>query len=415
MPRLLCAVLSCGPLLAGPLAAQAAAQTLPPITLGDALTEARAQSPARQASAARVEAADASRRLAGRLVNPVAELRWENWAPGLRDTLPLDAFATLTQPLELGGKRAARVGLAAAAAEGARAAFALTGRDLDADVARRFLAVVRERDRGRTLAVQAEGLGEIVRILERRVAEGVTAEADLRKIETERARVDTDAALAAIRAARELAVLAALTGWSPPPPADALDRPALAAPAADRDALIARALLRRPDVQLATARLESSRQALAAEQARRIPDLNVTAGLKHTAGYRTGVVGVLVPIPLFDRNRAAVILARGHVAAAELELEQTRRLAAGEARAAMEAAEGLARRSQDATARLVDPAAVVRTAARAAFESGAGDLLRLVDAERVYADARIAVNDLSVDALLAALDARLALAEEMVP
>ena len=54
-------------------------------------------------------------------------------------------------------------------------------------------------------------------------------------------------------------------------------------------------------------------------------------------------------------------------------------------------------------------------AARAAFTSGAGDLLRLVDAERVYADARLAVNDLTINAVLATIEARLALAEDAIP
>ena len=60
-------------------------------------------------------------------------------------------------------------------------------------MARRFLAVLRERDRWQTLSEQTVDLGELVRVLERRVAEGMTAEADLRKLQTERVRIDTDA------------------------------------------------------------------------------------------------------------------------------------------------------------------------------------------------------------------------------
>ena len=394
-----------------PVAAQAPDR---PVTLAEALAQARQQSPARQASAARADAADLARTLSGRLPNPVTEVRWENWAPGLHDTLPYDSFATITQPFELGGKRAARRGVATAAAEGARAALTSTERGVDTEVARRFLAVVRERDRSRLLTEHAEGLAALVRILERRVAEGVTAEADLRKIETEFARVDTDAALAAIRANRELAGLAAIVGWSPAPAPEALERPALAPPQ-DGEQAIAAALERRPDVQLAAARLEAARQALRFEQARRVPDVNVTGGMKRTGGNNTGVVAIVVPVPLFDRNQPALALASGQVRADELELQQTRRLAEGEARAALIAARELARRSTNAADRLVGPATTARFAARSAFESGAGDLLRLVDAERVWADARVVVNDLALDALTAAIDARLALGEDTIP
>ncbi|MGE3178144.1 MAG: TolC family protein, partial [Vicinamibacterales bacterium] len=391
-------------------------------TLREAIARAREESPARRAAMARVEAADLSRGLAGRYPNPLAEIRVENWAPGLHDRLPYDTFATVTQTVELGGKRAARQGVAAAGAQGARAALWSAERELEAEVARRYLTVLRDRERERTLADHAAGLVELVRILERRVAEGVAAEADLEKLRTERVRVDTDAVLARIQGTRELAVLAALVGWSPAPPLDALEAPVLALPAgataADAGALAAlvnAGLDRRADVRGAVSRLESSQQTLRFERSRRVPDLLVVGGLKRTSGYDTAVASVLMPVPLFDRNQPALALARGGVAAAELELAQTRRLAEGQIRAALQTAGELDRRSRDAADQLIAPAAIVRSAARAAFQSGAGDLLRLVDAERVYADARMAVTTLQIDALQAALDARLALAEDLVP
>ena len=276
----------------------------------------------------------------------------------------------------------------------------------------------RERERWHTLSQQNADLGELVRVLERRVAEGVTAEADLRKLQTERVRVDTDAELARMRADRGLVVLSALVGWSAAPPVDALVRPTVTVPvltSPDLDAAIAASLARRPDVRLAAARVEASRQGLRFEQSRGVPDLSVTGGLKRTGGYDTGVAAVLVPLPIFERNKAAVAVAQGNMAAAELELAQVERLAAGEARSTLVAARELGERSARASADLLEPAAVVRTAARSAFESGAGDVLRLVDAERVYAESRLIIGDLSIDALLAAIDARLALAEDVAP
>jgi outer membrane protein, heavy metal efflux system len=411
--------------LATQAAAQTAAQPAPAsVTLADAVAAARTQSPARQASLTRVNAAAAAQQWAGRIPNPFTEVRVENWAAGSVEgvgsngTLPLDIFATITQTIELGAKRGARQGVAAAVTSGARVALWSTERELDADVARRFLAVLRERERWHTLSEQTADLGELVRVLERRVAEGLTAEADLRKLQTERVRIDTDAMLARMRADRGLAVLSALVGWSAAPALDALVRPTVAVPALaspDLDATVAASLAGRPDVRLAAARVEGSRQSLRFEQSRGVPDLSITGGLKRTSGYDTGVAAVFVPLPLFERNKAAVVVAQGNVAAAELELAQVERLAAGEARSALVAARELAERSARVPAELIDPAAVVRTAARSAFQSGAGDVLRLVDAERVYAEARMTVGDLSIDALLAAIDARLALAEDVAP
>ena len=332
------------------LGAEAAATAQPVaagMTLRDALTQARAQSPARRAAAARVEAADLSHSLAGRSPNPIAELRWENWAPNLHDRLPYDTFATVTQTVELGGKRSARQGVAAAGAQGARAALwserARPGcRDRPSIIWRSSASATADARSPSTPTAWPS----LCRILERRVAEGVAAEADLDKLRTERARVDIDAMLARMHAERELAVLTALVGWSPAPSLEALEAPALALPAAISEpgtvetpaAIVNAALDRRPDVQLAAARLEAARQALRFESARRVPDLQVIGGLKRTGAYDTGVASVLVPIPLFDRNQPALALARGGVTAAELELAQTRRLADGQIRAALQAA-----------------------------------------------------------------------------
>jgi outer membrane protein TolC len=64
---------------------------------------------------------------------------------------------------------------------------------------------------------------------------------------------------------------------------------------------------------------------------------------------------------------------------------------------------------------LLAPAEDVRRAARAAFREGATDVLKLIDAERVYADVRRVAIELRLDALLTTLEARFALGEETIP
>jgi len=65
-------------------------------------------------------------------------------------------------------------------------------------------------------------------------------------------------------------------------------------------------------------------------------------------------------------------------------------------------------------AMLVDPAEIVRRAARAALREGSGDVLRLVDAERVATEARREALELRLAAVLAAVRARVALGEEPI-
>jgi outer membrane protein TolC len=64
---------------------------------------------------------------------------------------------------------------------------------------------------------------------------------------------------------------------------------------------------------------------------------------------------------------------------------------------------------------LLAPADAVRNAALASFREGRSDVLRLLDAERVYGEVRRTMLELRLDALAAALEARFALGLEMVP
>lgn len=161
--------------------------------------------------------------------------------------------------------------------------------------------------------------------------------------------------------------------------------------------------------------VDTARQGLRLEDARAVPDPAVNAGYKRTVGYNTAQVTVSVPIPLFNRNRPARILAEGQVRAAELERTATERRARGELAATRAAAVALTLRAQDARATLVEPAIGARDAARAAFSTGVLDVLRLVDAERTFTEATLVAIDLEVDAVVAAIEARLAAGEDPLP
>jgi cobalt-zinc-cadmium efflux system outer membrane protein len=389
---------------------EAGAQTT--LTLAEAIARARADAPVAAAARARLEASRLALDQAGRPVNPVFEFRTENlWSGAPSGALPLDTFAEVTQTIEIGGKRGARRGIAEAGAGAADAAVALVSYRLARDVSRAFMQAVRLRERQRALAAQTADLAEIVRVLDRRVAEGTTAEADLLKLKVEQARADTDATLGGVAAARALAEMTAIADVGSP----SLD--VLAAPAApplplDPDE---GAILRRPDVVAAQRAVESARQTLALESARGVPDVSVNAGYKRTLGYDTGLFTVTMPIPIFERNRVGSILAEGQVTAATRELAATERRARAEATATRAATQTLLTRARDARRQLVEPALGARDAARSAFALGALDVLRLVDAERVYTEAVLVAIDLEAEAVLAAIEARLAAGEEPLP
>ena len=402
-------------LIAAPVAAQDAPAP-EPITLAEVLASGRAESPAIAAARFREQTAVAAAEVAGRWSNPALEFRSENFGADVPGGLPLDSFATVTQRLELGGKRGARRGAAQARAEMARVdAFAAT-RGIEGELAARFLEAVRLRDRTGILTTQRNALAELVRVLERRVAEGFAPDADRARLAAETAAVAiaaTRAGGAAERAFLELRALAALPDGAA---AAALVRPdPLPLPTGDPAQLAAGAAAQRPDVRGAAARVETAERALRLQNSLRVPDLTVNAGLKRTLDTNTGVFALGVGLPFFDRNQVAATLARGEVRAAELERDLVTRRAEADATAALLNARRLVEAAAGSEAQLVEPATVARTAMRSAFDLGAADILLVVDAERAFADARLLENDIQVEAVAAAIAARLALGEAPLP
>lgn len=402
-------------LIAAPVAAQDAPAP-EPITLAEVLAAGRAESPAIAAARSREQAAVAAAEVAGRWTNPALEFRSENFGADVPGGLPLDSFATVTQRLELGGKRGARRGAALAGAEMARVDAFATTRGIERELAGRFLETVRLRDRARILAGQRDALAELVRVLERRVAEGFAPDAERARLAAEAAAVSiavTRAGAAAERAFLELRALAALPDGAG---AAALVRPdPLPLPTGDPAQLAAGAAAERPDVRAAAARVETAERALHLENSLRIPDLTVNTGLKRTLDTNTGVFALGVGLPVFDRNQVAATRARGEVRAARLERDLVTRRAEADATAALLNARRLAEAAAGAEAQLVEPATVARTAMRSAFDLGAADILLVVDAERAFADARLLENDIQVEAVAAAIAARLAFGKAPLP
>lgn len=390
------------------LAWSAAAQPASaPLSLADALARARESSPVVAAAQARLEAARDAQPRAGRPLNPLVELRSENWASGAPGGLPLDVFATVTQTVEFGGKRDARRALASAARDTAAATAAIVWRDVALAVTTDYLAAVRAAEHARALTEHAASLAEAVRVMGRRVEVGSAPEADLLKLRTEEARVVMERTRADVALARATTVLGARIGVDVAAPQ--LQRPAVPAAA---DLAVSPT---HPELRAAESALASAQATSRVERARGVPDLGVNAGVKRTSGYNTGVAAFTLPIPLFDSNGVARAIADGQVKAAEHERLAVERRVRGTLAAAATAARTLRAQAADASRTLVMPARGARDAARAAFATGALDVMRLVDAERVVIDAERVAIDIEIDAVAAAIEARLAAGEEPLP
>lgn len=379
-----------------------AAQPAPieaPLNLAEAIRLALAQ-PALRAAAHEAAAGAAMLDQAGRYPNP--ELSWlrEGQDSGTRTTT-----AQLSQTIELGGKRQARLALAQGEAALAQAELAVRRRETRAEVIAAYYAVLvaaRQQQVARDLAGLAR---RAVDVATRRVAAGKVSPIDATKARL----AALDAATELTRAGAELAMararLGALTGRT----ADAVAPTGAEADAntgAD-DALPVLAplatLLARSGaagaagatgnagaVALARGRLATQEAQAGIERAARIPDLTLTLGTQRDdqAGRRQAVFGVALPLPLFDRNqgRLTAALLRGDKARDELEAAQIE-LARGLAEA--HARYGAAR--EEATllqAEVIPGARSAWELTLKGFEAGKFAFLDVLDAQRTWFQAR---------------------------
>lgn len=359
-----------------------AASGIAPLDLPTAIRLALAQ-PGVRAAGHELAAAEAAGAQASRLPNPELQVLREGQEAGKRTTT-----VQLNQPLELGGKRQARVALARGALQLADSELRTRRLDVRADVIAGFHeAVVAERRKelAEALAALARRSAEVAG---KRVAAGKVSPID----ETKARLAALDAAAELQQAAAALAVakarLSGLTGQ----PADALvlaqvpDEPPAPEPLA---ALRARAggagSIRRARGQLAVQEAQAQ-----VERAARIPDLTVSVGTQRDeqAGRRQAVLGLSLPLPLFNRNEDALraALRRSDRARDELAAAETATAAAlAAAHARYEAA-----RSEAALLRqdVVPQALSAYELTLKGFEHGKFSFLDVLDAQRTWFQAQ---------------------------
>ncbi|WDY56132.1 TolC family protein [Pseudomonas sp. PSKL.D1] len=368
------------------------------LSLPEALSAALANNPELAAAGREIGIAEGDRRQAGLIPNP--ELSWEV-EDTRRDTST--TTVTLSQPLELGGKRGARIDLAERGQAIAQLELERQRNGLRAEVVQAFHAALRAQT-ALELARQSQALTERgLQVVQGRVTAGQSS-----PVEATRAQVQLAQAQAEVRRAntqRTVAyqALARLTG-SPLASFDQLQATDLSpgtAPSAE--ALLAK-VEQTVEWRLAAARIEQGDAALGSEKSQRIPNLTVSVGSQYSREdrERVNVVGLSMPLPLFDRNQGNVLAAarradqaRDLRNAVELRLRSETRSAVSQWHTAMQ--------EVDAYDRTILPAAqqAVDTATRG-FEMGKFAFLDVLDAQRTLIEAR----GLYLEALASATDAR---------
>lgn len=371
-------------LAAWPACAQAVNEPCAPLTLSAAQALADASHPLLVAARHDLLAEDGTVQQAGLLPNPSLSLERIDTR---RDTH--ETTLQLSQPLELGGKRAARVQAAQRGREGVAALLSQRRAEVRAETVAAWFAVLAAQEQLR-LAQQASELAQRAAVVTgRRVVAGKVSPVEETRAQVAASTVKLDLIRAHGALATARARLAALWGNPAPCFAQAAGEMALLPELpslASQRALLAQA----PSMQVARAEL-ASRQAVAqVELSRRVPDVALTVGSKRSEelGRTQAVFGVSVPLPLFDRNQGAVLTASRRVdqardglvaVASQLETE----LVQAREEYAAARAQALALHSE-----ILPGAQSAYDAASTGFEYGKFGFLDVLDAQRTLLQAQ---------------------------
>jgi len=378
------------------------------------LHEAEANAPRLLESHANVGIAQGLADQATAWPNPTGGILFENFGGG---QTPLTGYSTqqttlsLSQPIEWGGKRDARIAAGEAELTAAQARDRVALAALGYDLALAYAGAESAQAKVKLYQDAAEAAAQDLRGTEALVEAGRLAGVQAAQASAAYLAAQSDLATARADAEQALARLSALVAApqdfdavvpSLLPLASALKAPAAAPPQ------------QFPTVVAAQAEWDAARRKLDVEKNRIIPDVTATLGVRRLQGdHQTVLVGgVSLPIPLFDQNSGNIAAAGSQVTAAEARFLAARAEAETGWRAALLEARAAAARL-NATNSAASVAEQAYGLTRTGFESGKTSLLDLLSARRTLTEARLRLLDAQVTRIMA--EARLARLAGKVP
>jgi len=291
------------------------------ITLRDALALALMQSPELAAFSWEVRAGEARTLQAKLPPNPELGVSVENFGnTALEGTDGVTTTVQLSQLVLLGGKLRKRTRVAALERDLAGWDYEAKRLDVLTDVTKAFVEVVASQER---LAVTEE----LVRLAEQvhamtgeRVKAGKVSpvEETKAKVTLSTTRIERERAQRALDGARKR--LATTWGGSAPTFSRAEGRIFEIAPIPSAREL-ADAISQNPDIARWATEMEQRRATVKLEDAKAVPDVTVNAGVRqfNQADDTAAILGVSIPLPVFDRNQGGRQEARDKLAKAEHE------------------------------------------------------------------------------------------------
>jgi len=383
------------------------------LTLSDAVDVFLQQNLAIVAARYEIETADAEKLTARLRPNPEFDASF--------DDLPLDFSGPffreqeisygISQTFELGGKRRKRINAANANAELARANFQVTMWQLTNDLKRKFYTVVLAEDLLRLAEDNEKTFGEILKHSTELVRQGEIAGLDLRRIEVEKLKFDTDVA----SSRRDYEV--ALRDFRVTLGGDYKSRDVTVSGTLDYKAyqfvlaeLRDKSLASRPDLKAAQISEFAADSDIKLQDAQRIPNLSVGVGIKRIVVDNLYSFGLGITLPIFDRNQGERVKALIQKKRAQNDQKILTNTVLSDVDKAMASFEAQKRRVELYNSGVLSKVEEIQSLTEFSFKAGESSVLDLLDAIRTRRETLANYYQTLADYQTALLDLELATA-----
>ena len=359
-----------------------------PLGLAEARQMVFERHPGLDALMEELRSAEETVRQVSALENPEVEIGTEQFGRN-------EVEVVVTQPIPLGGARGASIERARREAEMARLSLESERFALEAELVRRFIAVLGAEGRVALLDSLIEVSEKGIAAVGRLVDAGAAMRIDLVRTELERDellldRLDLERALA-----QEKTSLAALWGDTEfrydglsGSVGGLLDVPAL-------DVLV-QAIEVHPASMLLGVEKDMALAELDEARARRWPELALSAGYLHNNEADEGapLVGVSISLPIFDRKGASIAAGSHNVAAAEHRRSLDRLERSTTLSILYSELEGIRRRLESVSGEILPKAARIHTDLEDFYAGGRAGILDVLEARGHLLEVRMRVLDL---------------------
>lgn len=386
-------------LFAGPLRGQTVPEPVR-ITLDEAVRMALQHNHNLLAARTAIEQSRAQEITAGLRPNPALSGSWQS--PSLFTPEGASQLGVgLSQDFEL-GKRGRRMQAARDATDVARAQVGDSERGLVFQVASQFINVQLAESTLELSQKNLESFRDAVEISEHQYGVGGISENDYLKVKLQLLQFETDVQQAQLARAQALADLRQLLGYESVPPDYDVTGPFDDQPlTVDLEALQKLASQNRPDLRAAEKGLAAADSQLALAKANARPDVTLSASYSNSAGTAATILGLGIPLPIFDRNQGEIARTQSARTQAQQQHAEVLGQVKTDVKDAYEALQTSDRVTRFYQSGYLEVAQKSRDISEYAYRRGAASLLDFLDAERSYRATQLAYRQAIAAHLLA--------------